>query len=78
MRRIMTNPCELKVRCYAAYIVDLNEYLSILTGGKAGEKFGEFELNEIILNSITDGWSKQEYSKGFDFETIKLKKIKHV
>ena len=42
----------LKVRRYAARMIDINEYLATFPGAKAGDNFFETELNEILLNSI--------------------------
>ena len=33
-------------------------------------KVGETKLNEIILNSTKNSWSKQPYIQGFDWENI--------
>ena len=41
MRRRMREPRELKVRCYSASLIDLNEYFSDLPGAKASDKIGE-------------------------------------
>ena len=38
MRCRMRNPRELKVRRYAARMIDINEYLSALSGANASEK----------------------------------------
>ena len=46
-----------------------------LPGEKESDKIGETELNEIILNSIPNGWSKKVYGQGFDSETIAKKKL---
>ena len=35
---------------------------------------GITELNEILLNSITNIWSNQSYVQGFDCDTISFKK----
>ena len=70
MRRGMSNPHELWVRRYAARLIDLNEYLFAFPGAKASDKIGETELNEILLISIPNGWSKQAYMQGFYYEAI--------
>ena len=44
----MSKPRELKVRCYTAIIIDLNNYLDVLPGAKASDKIGETEINEIL------------------------------
>ena len=38
------------------------------------DKMGITELNEILLNSMPNRWSKQAYVQGFDCETISFKK----
>ena len=60
---------ELKVRRYTAYMIDIIAYLDALQGEKASDKIGEMELNEIILKSIPNGWSKQAYVQGIDCKT---------
>ena len=52
MRRVMRNPRKLNMIHYATFLIDLNDYLYALPGAKAGNKIGEMELHEIILNSI--------------------------
>ena len=70
----MKNPRSLKVRLYAARLIDLNEYLASLSGSTMADKMGITELNEILLNSMPNRWSKQAYVQGFDCETISFKK----
>ena len=38
MRRGMRKPCSLKVRHYAAHLIDLNEYSYLLPGDTLSEK----------------------------------------
>ena len=70
MRCEMRKPCEVKVRCYAAPMIQLNEYLAALPEANESDKIGETEYNKIILDSIPNGWSKQAYVQGFDYEYI--------
>ena len=42
----------LKVRCYAARLIELNEYLDLFHGAKLSEKNDVTELNKIFLNSV--------------------------
>ena len=58
MRHGMRNLRKLKVRFYAVQMIDLNEYLAAFPGAKSGENIGETELNETILNSIQNVWSR--------------------
>ena len=46
-----------------------------LPGVSLTDKIRVTELNEILLNSIPNIWSKQAYVKGFDFESITFKKV---
>ena len=38
-------------------------------------KLSEMGLNGIILSSNTNGWSKQSYVQGFEYEYIALKDV---
>ena len=75
MRRCTKNPCSLKLRGYAARLIDLNQYLASFPGATMADKMGVTELNKILLNSMSDRWSKQAYEQGFDCETISLKRL---
>ena len=52
MSRVMRKSRELKLRRYAAILVNLNEYFSALLGEKASDKIGETDINEIIFYSM--------------------------
>ena len=52
MRRCMKNQLNLKVRHYAAHLIDLNEYLHSFPGATMAEKMVVTELNTILLNSM--------------------------
>ena len=41
----MRNLLELKVRCYADIIDEINEFLTVFIRGKESDKTGEIELN---------------------------------
>ena len=56
----------LRVRRYAARLIDLNEYLASFPGAILADKIGVTELNEILLNSMPSSWSRQAYVQGFD------------
>ena len=64
----------LRVRRYAARLIDLNEYLESFPGATLANKISETELNEIILNSIPNSWYKQAYAQGFDCKSISFRK----
>ena len=75
MRPSMKKPCILKVRRYAARLIDLYLYLYFFPGTTIYDKIGVTELNEIILNSVPTSWSKQAYIQGFDYESILFKNL---
>ena len=70
MRRGMRNLRRLKVRCYAAHLIGLNEYFASLPGVKSTDKIGVTELNEILLNIMPNSCSKKVYVQGIDCESI--------
>ena len=75
MRCCMKKPRILKVRRYDSCLIDLNDYLASFLGATMADKIGVTELNEILLNSMSNSWSKQAYVQGFDCESISFKKF---
>ena len=73
MRRGMRKMRGLKVRRYAARLIDLNEYLYLLPGAQLTESISVREINGILLNSMPNIWSKQAYVHGFDCKYITFK-----
>ena len=61
MRLRIKKLCSLKVRQYAAPLIDMNEYLTSILWETLSDKIHVTELNEIILNIIPNSWSKQAY-----------------
>ena len=55
----------LKVRCYAARLIDLNKYLTSFSGVTLAGEIGVTELNDIILNSMPNICSKPAFFRGF-------------
>ena len=66
MRRGIRKPHGSKVRRYTDFLIGLNNYLASFHGAKLNENIGMTELNEILLNSMPNSWSKQAYVRGFD------------
>ena len=56
------------------HLNDLDEYLASSLGETLSDKNVVTELNEILLNSIPDGWHKQSYVQGFDCDNASFKK----
>ena len=67
-RRRIRKPRVLKVRFYAACLIDFNKYLTLFPGEKLTDNIGVAELNEILLNSMPNSWIKQEYVQVFGCE----------
>ena len=69
----MSKPRGLKVGCYTACLVEINEYLAIFHWAKISDRICVTDLNDIILNSMPNSWSKKSYLQGFDCESINFK-----
>ena len=54
MRRVKKKTRSLKVRHYAARLIYLNEYLAFFLGTTFSDKIYVTELNDILLNRITN------------------------
>ena len=63
---VILKPPRLKLRHYATCFIDFNKYLASFPGGKLTGKIGVKELNEILLNSMPNSWSNQEYVQVLD------------
>ena len=74
MRRGMRKPRGWKLRRYTAIFIELNGYLYSFPREKLTDKIAVMELNETLLNSMPNSWSKQAYVQGFDCEFITFKK----
>ena len=70
----MKKPRSLRVRGYAARLIDLNEYLDFLPGDTLSDKIGVTKLNENLLNIIPNRCYEQAYVQGFDCGYISFKK----
>ena len=57
------------------HLIDINEYVALFPGEQPTENFGMAELNEILLNSTPNSWSKHSYVQVFYCESITLKKL---
>ena len=73
MRRGMKKARSLKSRSYAAHLVDLKKYLDSFPRVILADKIDITKLNEIILNSTPNSWSKQSYVQGSYCESISFK-----
>ena len=78
MRRGMKKPRALTVICYAARLIDINEYLASFPRATLNDKISVMELKKILLNSMPNSWSRQAYIQGFDCESITFKKAVNI
>ena len=65
MCRGMSKPHRSKVRRYAAHLIKLNDYLDSFPWANMNTKIGMTQHNLYIQNSMPNGYSKEEYVKGF-------------
>ena len=70
----MRKPHKLKVRRYVARLIELNNFLSLFPGAKLTEKIKVAKINEILLNSMPNSWSKQAHVQGFYCKSVNFKK----
>ena len=63
MRRGMENPQSRTVRHYVASLINKNEYLASFPGATLTENIDITKLNEILLNSMPNSWSKKSARK---------------
>ena len=57
------------------FLTELNKYLDVFPGLNYSNNMGEVVINKILLRSMPNVWSKQDYLQGFRFETVTLKKV---
>ena len=74
MRCEMRNKRGLKVRQYAAHLIDLTDFLDQFPGATLSQKIGVTKMNYIFLNSVLTSWINKAYVQGFDCEYITLKR----
>ena len=74
MRRGMKKSRDLTVIFYVTRLIDINQYLASFPGATLNDKIDRTELNEILLNSMPNSWSRQAYVQGFDCKSITFKK----
>ena len=58
---------------YATRLIYLNDYLDSFPEANMADKIVVIELNEILLNSMPNRFSKQAYIWGFDCKSIYFK-----
>ena len=71
-------PFKLKVRRYADRTIKLIGCMDEFPGAKAGDKIGEKESNEIILNNMPNGWIKKLYVQFLIVNILLLKSGKRI
>ena len=71
----MKKPRGLKLRLYAASMINIKNYLSVFPGAKEEDRCFEMEFNVSFLNRIPNIWIRQACVQGFDCKTITLKNL---
>ena len=74
MLRGIKKPCSLTIRRYVVRLIDLNKYLESFPVSTLTDKISVTRINEILLNSMPNSWSKYTYMQGFGCESINFKK----
>ena len=55
-------------KSFAARLKEINNFLPLFPGSDASKKMEMEELNEILIHAVPNGWAKQSYLQGWDFE----------
>ena len=59
-------------------MVDINEYLDVLPRINVSDTIGKTKMNNILLKSMSNGWSNQDYVQDINCETDIFKILKHI
>ena len=73
MRHGMRKTSFLKVRCFAASMIYLKDYLAVFSEEKESDQNCEMEFNGTLLNSMHNNFIRQAYVQGFDCGSINFK-----
>ena len=68
-------PWSLNIRFCAEHLNYLDGYLAIFPGSNEFNNMVKAKLDEILLHSMTNGWSKQAYLQRFYSDIATLKKV---
>ena len=68
MRRAMRKSRYLTFKRFNAQLTKLNNYPPLFHGSSAYEKMDPRELNDTLLHAVPNGWTKQAYLQGWEFE----------
>ena len=68
MRRAMRKPCNISFKRLTARLTEINNFLPIFPGSDPTKKTPPEELNDKFLHAAPNGWERQSYLQGWDFE----------
>ena len=68
MRRGIRKPRRTTLKRFATRLTEMNKFLPLFPGSDASKKMEMEELDEILLRAAPNGWAKQSYLQGWDFE----------
>ena len=57
----MHKPHDIFFKRFAAWLTEINNFLSLFPGSDSTNKMPSEELNEILLNDVPSGLAKQAY-----------------
>ena len=65
MSRAMRKHRYLQLKIFAAQLMELKKYISLLPGSSNAKKIDPEDLNEIVLHSVPKSWARQAYLQGW-------------
>ena len=64
----MRKPLSMTCKRSTVRLTEINNFLPLFPGLDASKKMEMKELNDILLHAVCNGWSKQSYLQGLDFD----------
>ena len=64
----MHKPREMSFKRFAARLTEINNFLPVFPVSDLTKKMPTKELNYILLQAVPNGWARQFYFQGWDFE----------
>ena len=74
MRGAMRKPCNISFKRFTERLTKINNFLPLLPVSDTTKKMPAKELNEIPIHAVPNGWAKQSYLQGWDFEVKTYRK----
>ena len=68
MRRKMRKPRDMSFKRSAERLMEIDNFLPLFPGSDPTKKTPPEELNDKFLHAAPNGWERQSYLQGWDFE----------